>query len=229
MSCTTNQNKAARAAAATGIPELASQAAGTLKGPHPSPQSKWAVLDQAYVAANPRADLKAFQRQRRILVANNVKQFNRAIQEKRKVTIQYRMPDKVKRYTLIPLDVKGGLFKDNKHQRYIWGFSEKRKLPLCFRLERVARVEMLAEAFDPEELIKTWKRKNVDFNLPRSWGQSPTGGKKSERKQTKRKRATEKKSAGKLSSGKQGPGQTGGDRKTRQPNRRLMEAKPVEL
>ncbi|MFC1975321.1 WYL domain-containing protein [Chloroflexota bacterium] len=224
MSCTANQNKAAKAAAAAGIPELASKAAGTLKGPHPSPQSKWAVLDQAYARTNPKADLKAFQRQRRDLVANNVRQFNQAIGQQRKVAIQYRMPDKVKRYVLIPLDVKGGLFKDNKHHRYMWGFSEKRKQPLCFRLERVARVEILAEAFDPDELVKTWKRKIVDFNLPRSWGQSSTDGKKPGRQAANGKRTTGKQSAGKPSSGKQGSGQTSAGKKKRPQNRKFMEA-----
>jgi len=174
MSCATNQNKAARAAAASGIPELASKAVTLDKEGHASsPQSKWALLDRAYLKANPKADLKAFQRRRREFIANNVKQFNRALQAQRKVAIHYRLAGKTKRYTLIPLDVKGGQFDGNKHQRYVWGFSESRKLPLCFRLERVARVEMLAGAFDPKELSATWKRKNVKFNLPRPWGRSP--------------------------------------------------------
>jgi len=195
MSCDTNQKKAARAAAATGIPELASKSAAALNGPHKSPQAKWTALDQAFAKTNAKADRKAFARTRRAFVAGNVRQFNQAIGQQRKVAIGYQMAGKVKRYTLIPLDVKGGLFADNKHQRYMWGFSEKRRLPLCFRLERVAKVEMLAEAFDPDELVKTWQRKDVKYNLPRDWGQSPANGKKPG-KPTNDKQATKRTAAG---------------------------------
>jgi predicted DNA-binding transcriptional regulator YafY len=200
MSCDTNQKKAAQAAVATGIPKLASKTAAALNGPHKSPQSKWATLDEAYAKKNAKADRKAFARTRRAFVAKNVKQFNQAIGQQRKVAIEYQMPGKVKRYTLIPLDVKGGLFKDNKHQRYMWGFSEKRQLPLCFRLERVAKVEMLAEAFDPDELVKTWKRKDVKYNLPRDWGQPPANGKKSGPTPANKKPATGKQDAGQAAS-----------------------------
>jgi len=206
-----NQKKAARAAVATGIPELASKTAATLNGPHKSPQSKWAALDEAYAKINTKADRKAFARGRRAFVAENVRQFNQALTKQRKVAIQYQMPGKVKRYTLIPLDVKGGLFKDNKHRRYMWGFSEKRKLPLCFRLERVAKVEMLDGAFDPEELVKTWQRKDVKYNLPRDWGQSPANGKKSGQKQSSSgKRTTSRADAGSKKAAKKKKTKDGG-------------------
>ncbi len=204
VSCATNQNKAARAAAFSGIPELAGKAAGLSRPAQSSPQSKWAALDRAYLQANPKADLKTFQHQRREFMANNVKQFNRAIQAQRQVALHYRPAGskKTKRYELLPLDVKGGLFDSNKHQRYVWGFSESRNLPLCFRLERVARVEMLAPAFDPNELRTTRKRKNVKYNLPRPWGRSSLDGKKARgRKQAGKKKAGGKKQSGEKKAG----------------------------
>jgi len=176
MSCTANRNKAAKAAAATtGVSELANQAAA-MKGRSVGPQSKWAAVD------------RAFGQYRRRLVAGNARLFNQAIQDKRRVTLQYQGPGQTVTYAdLIPLDIKGGLSAGSKHQRKYWVFSEKRRLPIALDIRRVVAVEISAAVFDPTELETKWGRKNKGYTLPRPWGknQKPKRpGRKSGRKPT---------------------------------------------
>ena len=160
MSCAANRNKAAKAAPAVGVAELANKAAALKQAPV-GPQSKWAAVD------------RAFGQYRRRFVANNARVFNQAIQEKRRVTIQYQGPGKTVTWAeLIPLDIKGGLATDSRHQRKYWVFSEKRRLPLPLDLGRVVSVEISANSFDPTELETKWGRKNRGYTLPRPWGKS---------------------------------------------------------
>lgn len=109
-------------------------------------------------------------RAKRQLTAANVKQFHEAIRQKRQVSVRYRSPKGMRKYTLIPLDVKGGRTGQTKKNRYMWGYSEKAQGVLCLRLDRVAGVEPLEEtSFEPGELAKVWSGKTVQWNLPRAW------------------------------------------------------------
>lgn len=106
----------------------------------------------------------------RQLTAANVKQFHEAIRQKRQVSVRYRSPRGMRKYTLIPLDVKGGRTGQTKKNRYMWGYSEKAQGVLCLRLDRVAGVEPLEEtSFEPGELAEVWSGKTVQWNLPRAW------------------------------------------------------------
>lgn len=109
-------------------------------------------------------------RAKRQLTAANVKQFHEAIRQKRQVSVRYRSPKGMRKYTLIPLDVKGGRSGQTKKNRYMWGYSKKAQGVLCLRLDRVAGVEPLEEtSFEPGELAKVWSGKTVQWNLPRAW------------------------------------------------------------
>jgi hypothetical protein len=170
MSCAANRNKAAKAAPTVGVAELANKAAALKRSPV-GPQSKWVAVD------------RAFGQYRRRFVANNARLFNQAIQEQRRVTIQYQGPGKTVTWAdLIPLDIKGGLAAGSKYRRKYWVFSEKRRLPLPLDLGRVVSVEISANSFEPTELETKWGRKNRGYTLPRPWGRTATGVRKRKRK-----------------------------------------------
>jgi predicted DNA-binding transcriptional regulator YafY len=176
MSCSTTQRKVSKAAVAAGIAALANRPAA----PNPAPQLLAGGTAPNRPISTENAETQA---QRRKEAAGYVKQFHQAIRQKRQVSIRYRSPAGLRKYTLIPLDVKGGSSPANKRRRYMWGYFEKRRRPLCFHLEKVSGVEMRPETFDPVELAKTWQGKKVQFNLPRDWEQkkpvrSDKGGKR---------------------------------------------------
>lgn len=102
--------------------------------------------------------------------AANVKQFHQAIQQKRKVSVRYRSPKGMRKYILVPLDVKAGRTGQARRNKYMWGYSENAQAPISLRLDRVLGVKQLDEAsFDPVDLAKVWEGKKVGWNLPREW------------------------------------------------------------
>ncbi len=102
--------------------------------------------------------------------AARVKLFHQAIQQKQKVSVRYRSPKGMRKYTLVPLDVKAGQSDQARKNKYMWGYSENAQTPISLRLDRVLAVKQLDEAsFDPVDLAKTWKGKKVEWNLPREW------------------------------------------------------------
>jgi hypothetical protein len=161
----------------TTLTELVRQSMTLPKGAQTSPQSKWARLDRMYRLANPGAretDLKRFQTWRRKVVANNVRQFHEAIEQKRKVSLYYPDASSVRKTTVIPLDVRGGLSSDNKHSRYMWGYAEKTKMRIPIPVDKVLKVETTGEAFDPAEAQKVSGKRSLNaFNLKRDWTKAP--------------------------------------------------------
>ncbi len=102
--------------------------------------------------------------------AARVKQFHQAIQQKHKVSVRYRSPKGMRKYTLVPLDVKAGQSDQARKNKYMWGYSENARTPISLRLDRVLAVKQLDEAsFDPADLAKVWAGKKVDWTLPREW------------------------------------------------------------
>jgi hypothetical protein len=102
--------------------------------------------------------------------AASVKQFHQAIQQKRKVSVRYRSPKGMRKYILVPLDVKAGRTGQARKNKYMWGYSENAQAPISLRLDRVLAVKQLDEAsFDPADLAKVWEGKKVEWSLPRDW------------------------------------------------------------
>lgn len=101
--------------------------------------------------------------------ARNVKTFHQAIQQQRQVRLVYRSAKGVQGYTVIPLDVKPGKTARTRKRRYVWVWSEAKKGPLAFRLDRLLKVETAQAGFDPVAVQQNWAGKTVKWNLPRSW------------------------------------------------------------
>ncbi len=100
-----------------------------------------------------------------------IDQVEEAIQQKRKLYIRYRPDPKgsIETYTCAPLDVKPGRTSATKANDYLWVYSDEHGRPISLRLGKVQGVEMSQETFDPEEVMKSWKTKNIEWNLARDW------------------------------------------------------------
>ena len=93
-----------------------------------------------------------------------------AIRSKRKCYVRYRPgPDeKVDTYLVAPLDVKPGATSNTRANDYLWVQSYVTGGTRSLRLDRVLRVDITDEAFDPTELTAEWK-KRPEWNVAREW------------------------------------------------------------
>ena len=94
-----------------------------------------------------------------------------AIRLKRKLFIRYRPEgEKTERtYSASPLDIKPGTSQATKGNDYLWIYFDEENNTVSLRLDRVLGVELSEETFDPKEMLKSWKDKAPEWNLPRDW------------------------------------------------------------
>ena len=99
-----------------------------------------------------------------------VERATEAIRSKRKCYVRYRPgPDeKVDTYLVAPLDVKPGATSNTRANDYLWVHSYETGGTRSLRLDRVLRVDITDEAFDPTELTAEWK-KRPEWNVAREW------------------------------------------------------------
>jgi hypothetical protein len=103
--------------------------------------------------------------------AENTRKFVSAIKRQHKVSVFYRSPRGVRKYALIPLDVKRGRTVETKARKYMWAYSDKAGTLISLRQDRVMSVkELEKEPFDTAELAKLWNGKTIKWTLPRKWG-----------------------------------------------------------
>lgn len=94
-----------------------------------------------------------------------------AIQQKRKCYVRYRPgpDDPVDTYLVAPLDVKPGATPNTRANDYLWVHSYETGGTRSLRLDRVLRVDLTDEAFDPAEMMADWKSRDVAWNVKREW------------------------------------------------------------
>ena len=118
-----------------------------------------ATGQQAGNPPDPQADVRKQQ-------AAAARRFLAAIRQQRQVELTYRSPNGVRKYRMIPLDIKGGRSAGTGKKRYVWAWSEKHQAPTAFRLDRMLKIEIAAEPFDPAEVTRG---RTINWNLPRDW------------------------------------------------------------
>jgi len=93
-----------------------------------------------------------------------------AIRRKRKCYVRYRpSPDEAEdTYLVAPLDVKPGATPNTRANDYLWVHSYETGGTRSLRLDRVLRVDITDETFDPAELKAGWK-KRPKWNVAREW------------------------------------------------------------
>jgi len=104
-------------------------------------------------------------------VSRVVERVKDAIREKRKCYVRYkRDPEKpVEKYLVAPLDIKPGETPATQTSDYLWVHSYETKGTRRLRLDRVMRVNVTEETFDPAKVMAGWKDKETQWNLPREW------------------------------------------------------------
>jgi len=104
-------------------------------------------------------------------VSRVVERVKDAIREKRKCYVRYkRDPEKpVEKYLVAPLDIKPGETPATQANDYVWVHSYETGGTRRLRLDRVMKVDVTGETFDPAELMKDWKDKVPEWNVPREW------------------------------------------------------------
>jgi predicted DNA-binding transcriptional regulator YafY len=93
-----------------------------------------------------------------------------AIRNRRKCYVRYRPgPDAAEDiYLVAPLDVKRGATPNTRTKDYLWVHSYETGGTRSLRLDRVLRVDITDETFDPAELKAEWKKK-PEWNVTREW------------------------------------------------------------
>jgi predicted DNA-binding transcriptional regulator YafY len=99
-----------------------------------------------------------------------VERATEAIRRKRKCHVRYRpSPDEAEdTYLVAPLDVKPGATPNTRANDYLWVHSYETGGTRSLRLDRVRRVDVTDETFDPAELTAGWK-KRPKWNVTREW------------------------------------------------------------
>lgn len=99
-----------------------------------------------------------------------VERATEAIQSKHKCYVRYRPgPDEaVDTYLVAPLDVKPGATPNTRANDYLWVHSYETGGTRSLRLDRVLRVDITDEPFDPAEVTTGWKKK-PEWNVVREW------------------------------------------------------------
>jgi len=94
-----------------------------------------------------------------------------AIQNKRKCYVRYkRDPEKpVEKYLVAPLDIKPGETPATQSNDYLWVHSYETGGTRRLRLDRVMKVDVTEETFDPAEVMASWKDKEPEWNVAREW------------------------------------------------------------
>jgi len=104
-------------------------------------------------------------------VTRIVDQITQAIAEKRRLHVYYRptptAPEEV--HLVAPLDIKPGKTPDTATRDYLWAYDFTGDHVVSFRLDRVPRVELSEETFDPAAIMKDWKDRTPQWNVPRDW------------------------------------------------------------
>ncbi len=101
----------------------------------------------------------------------NMQTVKDAIDETKKVFVRYKaLNDNVARiYFLIPLDIKQGATPNTIYRDYLMVFDEADQAPKTFRWDRILKIEMSEEDFDPRE-IPDIKELAKNFKYLREWG-----------------------------------------------------------
>ncbi len=104
-------------------------------------------------------------------VSRVVGQVKDAIQNKRKCYVRYkRDPEKpVEKYLVAPLDIKPGETPATQSNDYLWVHSYETGGTRRLRLDRVMKVDVTEETFDPAEVMVDWKNKEPEWNVAREW------------------------------------------------------------
>ena len=103
-------------------------------------------------------------------VSRVVERVQDAIQGKRKCYVRYKrdLEKPVEKYMVAPLDIKPGETPATRNLDYLWVHSYETNGTRRLRLDRVMKVDVTEETFDPVEVMAGWK-KTPEWNVAREW------------------------------------------------------------
>lgn len=103
-------------------------------------------------------------------VSRVVERVQDAIRGRRKCYVRYKrdLEKPVEKYMVAPLDIKPGETPATQNLDYLWVHSYETNGTRGLRLDRVMKVDVTEETFDPAEVMAGWK-KTPEWNLAREW------------------------------------------------------------
>lgn len=101
----------------------------------------------------------------------NIQTVKDAINATKKIFVRYKaQDDNVARiYFLIPLDIKQGASPNTIYRDYLMVYDEADQVPKTFRWDRILKIEMSEEDFEPREIPAIHELAR-NFKFPREWG-----------------------------------------------------------